>query len=323
MGLGTATWVLLMQAAAAPAAQPQDCDEVYEAAHAPADFGKALACFRAHEEWDMVAIMLLNGEGTPVDVPGARAAFKQWIGDGSSLDGDQQALDRILRAREAKPAAKARRIVFCRDVAQTTISASGCDRREEDRKAARNNLEVKQLEQDLDPRARPPFASAVDAFGAFVKAESARAYQQHIDGSIRGEFAIAQEALARRNFMASLRELAGKKAAAPPAGRRSFVQSDRELNATYRDNVHEYADGFQQQAADFENAEVAARYRQYGDDYKKMSRAAQHEWVRYRDAMGQIAAARWPEIHDASDRARARVTEDRIRELRNDIGGGD
>src|SRR5437016_9853186 len=116
MGLGTATWVLLMQAAAGPAAQPQDCDEIYEAARAPADFGKALACFRAQEDWEMVAIMHLNGEGTPVDVPAARDAFKKSVGRESSLNADQQALDEILRKREAKPTAKARRIVFCRDV---------------------------------------------------------------------------------------------------------------------------------------------------------------------------------------------------------------
>jgi hypothetical protein len=32
--------------------------------------------------------------------------------------------------------------------------------------------------------------------------------------------------------------------------------------------------------------------------------------------MGDLAAARWPNIRDARDRARALVTEDRIRELR-------
>ena len=40
---------------------------------------------------------------------------------------------------------------------------------------------------------------------------------------------------------------------------------------------------------------MAAEYRTRNSDYKTKSRAAQHEWVRYRDAMGDLAAARWPD----------------------------
>ena len=48
---------------------------------------------------------------------------------------------------------------------------------------------------------------------------------------------------------------------------------------------------------------------------KRASRKTQHEWVRYRDAMGTLAAARWPARTDVADLTRALVTEDRIVEL--------
>jgi hypothetical protein len=60
---------------------------------------------------------------------------------------------------------------------------------------------------------------------------------------------------------------------------------------------------------------MAATFQTRISDYKARSRTAQHEWVRYRDAMGSLAAARWPADRDALDQARALVTEDRIREL--------
>jgi hypothetical protein len=51
-------------------------------------------------------------------------------------------------------------------------------------------------------------------------------------------------------------------------------------------------------------------------DYRTKSRGAQPAWVRYRDAIAKLAVARWPAARDAEDLTRARITEDRIRELR-------
>jgi uncharacterized protein YecT (DUF1311 family) len=51
-------------------------------------------------------------------------------------------------------------------------------------------------------------------------------------------------------------------------------------------------------------------------DYRTKSRGAQPAWVRYRDAIAKLAVARWPAAHDTENLTRARITEDRIRELR-------
>jgi uncharacterized protein YecT (DUF1311 family) len=300
--------------APAPQDAPPDCDAIYEASGGRRDYGRALACFRAQEDWMMVAIMQLNGEGTEVDVAGARASLEKLRRGGAFEDGDQMSLDEIVKRREAHPKAKAPRIDFCRDVAAMTPSLAVCDRRAEDRKAAKADAALGELRGRVDARARPAFDRAVAAFRAFVPAEADRAYQEHIDGTIRSQFAIDQEALVRRNFMATVRAIA----TAPPTAPRPFAAADHQLNTVYQEKLRSYAEGFDA-AADGLDAEVVARYHGYVTDYRTKSRAAQRAWVRYRDAVADLAAARWPDAAGAADLARARVTEDRVRELEHDI----
>jgi hypothetical protein len=103
---------------------------------------------------------------------------------------------------------------------------------------------------------------------------------------------IAGESFARENFMKRIQVLASAGGPAPDAAKRSFADADRQLNVTYKEDV---------------GGSPA--------DYKKASRKTQHEWVHYRDAMGKLAAARWPARAGLADLARALVTEDRIVEL--------
>jgi hypothetical protein len=50
-----------------------------------------------------------GGEGTPVDVAGARATFRRMMGGRTDMDADQMNLDAIIKKREANPTAKATR----------------------------------------------------------------------------------------------------------------------------------------------------------------------------------------------------------------------
>jgi hypothetical protein len=319
--VGLGLWASLLAAAASPPKQAEDCDALYYGDGQPRDFEKALACYRAGGDWPMLAIMQLNGEGTRVDVAGARASFKSSLGGESFMDADAQALDQIIRAREANPPAKGKHIDFCRDVAGITPSLAYCQRRKEDRKIAKDDSSLKKARAQLDPPVRPALDHAISAFRSFVKAEGDRAYQQNIDGTIRNQAAMAQEALARRNFMAGIKALAGGPAAGPPAAPRPLSEADQELNAVYQEEIRSYAATYDDLAKGNPDAAQVAKYRAYVSDYKTKSRSAQHEWVRYRDAMAKLAAARWPEFRGAEDLTRALVTEDRIRELR-DGGGG-
>lgn len=318
--VGLGLWIFLL--AAAPAAKPsEDCDALYYGEARPRDHAKALACYRAEGNWTMVAIMQLNGEGGPVDVAGARASFKSALEGGTFMDADAEALDAIIKKREASPSAKGKHIAFCGDVAGITPSLAYCQRRDEDRKAAKDDSSLKKARAQVDPRVRPAFDRAVSAFRSFVKAEGGRAYQRYIDGTIRNQASMDQEAFVRRNFMAEINALAVGPAAGPPPGPRSFAEADQELNAVYKEELRSYSANYDGLAKGTQDAAQAATYRSYVNDYKTKSRSAQHEWVRYRDAMAKLAAARWPDVRDAEDLTRALVTEDRIRELRNGEDG--
>ena len=299
-----------------PSTVSDDCygDEFYYGWGRARDVKKALACYRASNDWMMLAILQINGEGAPVDIAGARASLNRV----ESKDADFEALDRIIKKREANPTAKFRRVDFCKDVANTTPSVDICQAREEGKKIAKSDSRVDKLRVGLDASARSAFDRAQAAYKKVAHADGERVYQENIDGSVRSQEALDQEARVRRNFVATIKVLVTGPAARL-VGRRSFADADKELNAVYNENVSSYVTFNEDSATDADkrkDAEMAAEYRTRNSDYKTKSRAAQHEWVRYRDAMGDLAAARWPDIRDAREQARALVTEDRIRELR-------
>lgn len=293
-----------------------DCygDEFYYGWGRARDVKKALACYRATNDWMMLAILQINGDGAPVDIAGARASLNHV----ESRDADFDALDRIIKKREANPTATFRRVDFCKDVANTTPSVDICQARQEGKKIAKSDSRVDKLRVGLAPSVRSAFDRAQAAYKKVAHADGERVYQEYVDGSGRGQDALNQEARVRRNFVATIRVLV----TGPPAkvvSRRSFEDADKELNAVYNENVSEYVTSNEEAAASADerkDAEMAAEYRTRNSDYKTKARAAQHEWVRYRDAMGDFAAARWPDRPDVRDHARALVTEDRIRELR-------
>ncbi|HEX3904073.1 MAG TPA: hypothetical protein VH853_14635 [Polyangia bacterium] len=315
---------MLVAAVDATPTQREDCDATYNSEGRAQDFDKALACYRAEEEWTMLAIMQLNGEGTPVDVAGARASFLRLVAQKGekNQDMDDFALDKIIKEREADPRAKARRVVFCRDVAMTTISVNVCDAQEQEHQAAKGDAHLQQLRARLDPRMRAPFDRVVETFHAFVPAESTRAYQAYIDGSIRNQFATSQEALVRSNFSKTLKLLTASRGAAPPPLKRSWEAADRQLNDLYKADVRGYVAQWEKAAAETAEPELKAKYTGWATDYRRDAHAAQHQWILYRDAMAKLAAARRPAADDAEGIAKALVTEDRLRELHHGVGEG-
>lgn len=293
---------------------PEDCDAPYYGRGEPRDYRKAFACYRKSGESLMVAIMQLNGEGTPVDIPGARASLSRV----DSKDADFEALDAIIKKREADPGATGPRVDFCRDVAMTTPSFNSCQADQEAKKTAKSSTGLKKIRAGLAPGIQRAFDSARAAYERFVEAEGERAYQEYIDGTIRNQAAMDQQAVVRRNFMATVKLLVTGPAVRFVA-RRSFEDADRELNAVYRDSVAAYVKYNEEAAVQAEttkDAKMAGEHRTYAADYRMKARAAQHGWVRYRDAMSNLAAARWPDARNAREQAKALVTEDRIRELR-------
>jgi hypothetical protein len=316
---------LIALLAAAPAAQePPDCEALYYGDGVARDYKRALACFRAEPDWLMVAVMQLNGEGTPVDVAGARKSLEadekeKGDEDQGAATEDQILLEAIIKKREADPKARGPRVDFCKDVAGTTLTMNWCEARALEEENRAKQARIKEMRSRLDKSEWPAFDKLAAAFEPFVAAESKRAYQQYIDGTIRASFSMSQEKLVREHFVALVKRLSGDAEAVPKAAR-SFAEADAELNAVYRDEVRSTAGGWEEIAARITDKGIARTNRQYADDYRKLSRAAQHEWIRYRDAAGKLAATRWPKAAGVEDAVRALVTDDRIRELRNSEG---
>ena len=166
-----------------PSTVSYDCygDEFYYGWGRARDVKKALACYRASNDWMMLAILQINGDGAPVDIAGARASLNRV----ESKDADFEALDRIIKKREANPTAKFRRVDFCKDVANTTPSVDICQAREEGKKIAKSDSRVDKLRVGLDASARSAFDRAQAAYKKVAHADGERVYQEYIDGSGR------------------------------------------------------------------------------------------------------------------------------------------
>ena len=256
------------------------------------EISQKLSCYRRQETWLRVALMQVNGEGTPADLAAARASLDRL----AFKDADVLALEKIIKKRKAGPLAKSRRVEFCKDVASTTVSRNFCQARAGEEKAHKNDAQLQKIKADLDPRLFPALDRAQAAFTRFVKAEGDRVYQENIDGSIRDH-----EAWRKRPAFGVTswhRQAAGDWPRGAPRGTEIFPEADRELNSVYNTTVSRYVSYNERAAKDAlaTNApDMVAEYLGRNTDYKTKSRAAQHEWVRYRNAMGELAAGRWPE----------------------------
>ena len=304
LSLALCLWSAGPAVAAAPQ-PPEDCEALYYGEGPTKDHVRALACYRKLEDWAMVAVMQLNGEGTPVDVAGARASLGKLEREG--LDADGEALERILKRREANPHVKAGHVDFCADIAQTTPSLAYCASRQEASQTTKSDRRLGKLRARVETAARPSFDAAVVAFRSFVDAEGQRVYQKWIDGTIRGQASIAAESFARTNFMAEMESLATAGAGGPKRGPRSFADADRQLNLVYQGDISD--DGSTAGEPDAAAQRAAAR------EYRTKARTAQRLWIHYRDAMAKLATTRWPKDPEVPGVIQALVTEDRLREL--------
>jgi uncharacterized protein YecT (DUF1311 family) len=318
-------FALLLAADAAAPAPREDCDAIYEG-RCREDYPRALACFRASQNWLMVAVMQLNGDGTPVDVAAARASLDAAEDLQKGLDSEEESddlnkLDEIITTREKHPKAKAQRITYCGDIAAgNTLTLNECQAKDLERMVCAQAARLKKVRDRLDPATRAPFDKVVAAFAPFVKAEGNRAYAEYVDGSIRNQWAMGQEELVRKNFEAIVMILTGDAAAVPKAPR-PLAEADGELNAVCREKVRSYAAYHEELAADDKDRNTAATLRHEIKEFREASHVSQRAWIRYRDAAVKLAAVRWPKVAGVEDVVRALITEDRIRELKASLDG--
>jgi hypothetical protein len=316
-------------APAEPLSEPsEDCDAIYYGDGRPKDDARALACYRSSGDWAMVAVMQLNGEGTPVDVAGARETFQRMRGPDGTMSIDAAGLDRILKGRETNPRTPGAHIDFCEDVRGRPWFGY-CARREEKRIIAKDDQRLAELRAGVGRRAGPVFDAACTAFRSYADAERDRTRQKYVDRRNGQEAAVNEEVLVRANFMARL-EMVAAGAARPERSPRSFVEAKRALDVAGRDDLRKYEsthDPSKQihnpmgcELVDSKGIRSPCSHedpgRTYIHDYQAKSRTAQRLWIRYRDAMARLATTRWPGEPELGDATRTLITEDRISEMR-------
>ena len=183
-----------------------------------------------------------------MDIAGARASLNRvkW------KDADFEALDRIIKKREANPTAKFHASTSARTSRIRLRPSTSARRREEGKKIAKSDSRVDKLRVGLDASARSAFDRAQVAYKKVAHADGERVYQEYIDGSGRSQEALDQEARVRRNFVATIKVLVtGPRR--PARGSQEFEDADEELNAVYNENVSSYVTFNEDSATDADN----------------------------------------------------------------------
>jgi hypothetical protein len=300
--------------AGAPA--EETCDVYYFGIGQRPDLGRAFACEMAEPEprrnWVLLAVMHLNGEGTPRDLRLARQALEHNRPD--ACGATCAALDAALRRREGSPGKTFPRVDYCKDIAQTTVDSNYCLGIDARKESVQRKVQARRLGVDLTPAARKRFASLGQAFARFKEADGGREYQNFKDGTIRDEASDAMEKRVGKHYQAALAKWGPQATELPPAAR-PLAEADRELNAVYR-TIMTDLDARIGEARAVRDPEERERGVQDLTEVKTATRDAERAWLRYATAWKDFLQSVRPDDPEAPERLRAFLTEQRIRELK-------
>jgi hypothetical protein len=241
------------------------------------DLPAARACYEKRQDWLMLAVMQLNGEGGPPDLKGARAST-----DRLPRDADTDALKDILKQREAHPDGP--RIDFCNEIARTTRSGDACLSLSDRKEAAAAREAVARARDTLAGPKQALLDQVAAAQIRLVAADGKRLYQQYVEGSIRNQAALQQQLIVRRHFVAHLDQWVVR--GEVPAAARS-TDADGALDAAHRRGEAEFMEAYTPRPND--PADVARTNRTYVADYQRASREAKRAFYAYREAWARLA----------------------------------
>lgn len=312
-------------AASTPPTAVEDCDKAYFGIDQAADFPQALRCYQAEKRWDLLIIMYLNGEGTPVDVGKAETLLQEWAREdqipGGSLEA--QALRKVIDERKQHPEGSYPPIDYCRDIARDTLTLNFCgyvsDQIEEGRQEAR----IKEIRRTLTPAQRSLLDQVMKAFSRFEDAEGGRAYQLYGGGTGRQLAAMGQASFVRAHFSTMIEETVARRGL-QPADREAHEAADRELNQVYQDDLRKVVEEQEELIRSSSQEALIDTYRAQIAAYKEAAREAQRQWIRYRDLYAELARLLYPDRRPGFDPAlslKTALTRIRVDELRRDPMG--
>ena len=271
----------------------RDCLEMYYGVEGPRDLPGALSCFTREGNDELVAVMLVNGEGVARDAHRAREVYQKAQLDLEALD---KAIDAALAGGQPH-------VDYCKDLMQTTLDMNACGSVELRLADAAGMAEVARLKAGLSALQGVALGKLSTAFDAFERAEGDWVYDLNAEGTIRGPASLGAMQEVRKDFQAQLARVVGARRVAA-ASDAQLRRVDAQLNALYRASL----------GGAPETPELAASFR-------NSSKAAQLAWIRYRDAWAELA--RLLEVPTLLPEQRAQalrtiITEERVGQLKSD-----
>lgn len=289
------------------------------------DYAKALNLCKANNSGAFVAMMYLNGEGTPRDLNKAEAALKVWKQNNPDHFDSTQAdtLEKaIKRCRRATPQA-CPRVDYCRDLAEATLDMEICDAAAQVSAEAALSRYVERIRNTLSANGRAEFDRVVVNFKAYEFQEDARSYDEFADGTLRGLAATGQAEFVRENFLKLMHQTIEARNL-QPVTTRAYEAVSRELERELSRNLRRILLPRQEDLKDPERKDLWEQARTYIEDYRKAASDSQLQWVKFRDSAAELAASLYRDQAGKFDPAvsmKAFMTKLRIAELRhNPIG---
>lgn len=230
-----------------------------------------------------LAVMYMDGQGGPVNYPGARSLFTGCFQD----IGVDTVLKRISAPESGKELPKGN-LDFCRDIGGSTVSAIQCNQIEDTRRSAELAVVTLQIRDRLNAKETALFDAAQKAWETYVTADAARAYDDYRGGTI-----------------------------APVIEGESQNAHTRARTETLR-KFPDYRPGPAREADDALNAAYQKLWTAADAEHRKLLTAAERAWIRYRDAEAAFYSDRFGPLFGpdavAAD-VKASLTVERTKEL--------
>jgi uncharacterized protein YecT (DUF1311 family) len=302
-----------------------DCDDYYYGIHQAPDLSKALKCYQDEKRWDLLIVMHLNGEGTPMNVQKAEELLQAWQKDEPTQTASlqAQALRKVIDERKEHPGVPYPRIDFCKDIAGDTLALNFCVALSAEIEEVKLGTKLAKIRLKLTPAAAALFDKVTKEFYLFEGAEANRGHQRYIGGTCRIIASSGQAAFVRYQFSAFIEKIVERRNL-EPANQEAYEAADRELNQVYYDDIADYVKDYEEQILNLQDEDDVGRYRMFIDDYKKDSKEAQIHWIRYRDLCAELARSLYKRQKAGFDPAlsmKTALTRIRVIELRHDPMG--
>jgi hypothetical protein len=299
------------------------CEYFFFGIDRPPDYGKALTCCEASESWPFIALMYLNGDGTPRNLPKAEAVLRAWRQkDGNEFNDDQAAtLQTVINECQRGGLKSCRRVDYCADLARNTLDLNTCAAVDEVRAEAKLRAKMVQVRSSLNVKDRARFDRVVAAFEAYELQEMRRGYAATADGTARDLAGLDQAAFARNNFLKLVRQTVESRGL-ESANADVYRRTDDELGRIYRDDIRETVAAWQDDLTDPGlPKDIVQRDQSYIADYQSAAHESQLAWFKFRDSYAQLADLLYQEtagVLDPGRSARTELTKLRIAELRHE-----